>query len=1709
MATENSNVFSITGDNAQMRWPGGFNTDGYVELKYNGQDVIYVPKSFVNKGFAVGEAQYKYPKSAGGPEDYNKNVASGGNATWFGNLTFLDQSLYPFMKPANLGADFIDQYGKVTKAPTTRDYQGEQHFTSFDMREVPNFEDGYIIEKSVFDKAARLTAVGGNGWTRINDPARIPDGMGVGPDGKPAYIGYTEDRSGGTQRYDLFYVNAENSAGRYEFKWSKSLFNAFPALRFVDIAMRVVNPFYNLGRAISDFATGEGKIGDVALALVGANTPNAQGVTAAKGTMFEIPQIANATSKIADFYTAQLGLSPSQAAAAAKVTFDTGLGYLANGQNFEKAFANAAAGFVGSEVGGEVGKLVAGLGPEIQKITQATTGAATRAALLNEDVGLAAKTAFVSTAIPIAINGAIKSSGVKIPAQTRDAAIMVATELAMNPDADIEKVLSGAVSNILVDAAYKTAVTQLRASGISVTFNPEVEQRLKNFVKGAIEGRDPSQLINAELINAAANASAGQLKDWTAQQQGWDNWASRENAQRLYGKNVTPAQFNASATAILNAVLSNPNVDESALQAYVDAGYFSKEFVTKAVNKEYADLVNELDKRVTNESEAKEFFKDAFGREATTPEDMEIVNQYLNIAEDAARGSYYAAKLFQDDLKEFVYDGSNAGTREAAEAEAKARGYNTYMFDGETITIMPQSEVAQRTELVGKVLAEQGKTLATASDADIQRAVDLISKVPQGSLGGASIQDIVRGDAFQVGWKGGRYYFVDGSGNPMVLDPETGETAMIVEISGVGQGPSEQKVSMQDLATSDPEAYLQMASQLDDTVIGDLSDFFSNSFRAATLAAQATGNKTLIDGLQSIADKSKQPAAIVAQGFGEQVESIAKFFASVTGTSYDTNLIRSAQALKEWGAANQSKTTKEQEESFLRYIAEADGVSGKLKAIPAAIADNPLGFLTLVAKEGVQQVLPLWAARGVMALGKVAAYSTNAAVEGAQVWGSSASEVYDDAIRAGKSENEARAMASKAGFQGFVVAAVGNGVGDIPVVRKIIGDSVSDSFGDLLKGTARESVTEYFEELLTNANNQRIMTGEVNWDQAVTAATIGAGVGAGTTAGIMTGLNINRNAEVARDLEGNPVTLSELLSGTKQVDMRTVNMSTTVGTAKDGDTVTLGGLAVMPLTSGVSYDLFATTAPSILTNQNIVLGKDALGNDVTLATAMGQVTDKVGFDQVYNNLLNTTNTERTQAQKEVIEQSFKNAGYNTFTAKDVESLLNVNNPGGTQSFVTSAKAYAAPRVVESYLKDAGYTATPDEIETLLQQAAGMTPEQTRAAMDTYADSRVVSESEARAAYEALGLSRPTEEDVRALMGQYDQGQLGEKAEASLDRARYNSIMAEIDRLAADSGVDPSVIDTIKNDLNSQIESLGGDLEAVRGSIAERIAEAQKQTGQQVADLESRVSAEIQAAYDALNAEQKALADSLTQQGVDLRSAIDVAAAQGQQALTETEQRITGQVQQVADLLGKPTRQVTQADIDLVNQMVSGQQQVNTAYDANQDGKIDQADIDLLTRLMAGNVDVNEPWTPAAGTVWAPTGLFAEQAAEAERTRQAQAAEAERTRRAQADAALKTQRMGNINTMLGMLAQSPDIAGRQVTVKAPDPTRIGYIYDFNSIFANPAQEQMFVTPFSQPQRPLTTPTMPGVQRRPMGFTEGGQVRNELDDVNDELLKMLKG
>ena len=407
---------------------------------------------------------------------------------------------------------------------------------------------------------------------------------------------------------------------------------------------------------------------------------------------------------------------------------------------------------------------------------------------------------------------------------------------------------------------------------------------------------------------------------------------------------------------------------------------------------------------------------------------------------------------------------------------------------------------------------------------------------------------------------------------------------------------------------------------------------------------------------------------------------------------------------------------------------------------------------------------------------------------------------------------------------------------------------------------------------------------------------------------------------------------------------------------------------------------------------------------------------------------------------------------------------------------------------------------------------------------------MVDEGEAKAAYAALGLKKPTADDIKSLMGQYEETGLTEKAKANLDNARYNSIVAQLDDLTV--GANQQTLDAIalvKSDLATQVTDLGFKVDATKTELGGQITglstdvqakydaltnsqkaladqltaegvnrntaidKAKTELGGQITGL----STDVQAKYDALTNSQKALADQLTQQGVDLNTAVDTAKTEFTTALGETETRVTGEIQGVADLVGKPASEVTQGDIDYVKQFLAGGTgQGDLTYDYNGDGVVDASDQTALEGIVGGTGE-GSPSAPAAGSKWAATGIYgtlAENqaaaqkaiAAEAEATRATNARIAAANRNAATQQAQQTRRMGNVNSLMNMLGQANDINGQQVTVKPADPAKIGYVYDFDSIFANPTQEKMFGSPYGN-------------------YAQGGMVE---DDVNAELIKMLR-
>jgi len=84
---------------------------------------------------------------------------------------------------------------------------------------------------------------------------------------------------------------------------------------------------------------------------------------------------------------------------------------------------------------------------------------------------------------------------------------------------------------------------------------------------------------------------------------------------------------------------------------------------------------------------------------------------------------------------------------------------------------------------------------------------------------------------------------------------------------------------------------------------------------------------------------------------------------------------------------------------------------------------------------------------------------------------------------------------------------------------------------------------------------------------------------------------------------------------------------------------------------------------------------------------------------------------------------------------------------------------------------------------------------------------------------------------------------------------------------------------------------------------------------------------------------------------------------------------------------------------------------------------------------------------------------------------------------------------NLRDFLKMGEQGMFKGARMSTTPAP-LANIDYLYDFNSIFANPTQEGLFSSPYSTTTRNKAAAG---------GFAQGGQV----EDENDMLLRIIEG
>jgi hypothetical protein len=242
----------------------------------------------------------------------------------------------------------------------------------------------------------------------------------------------------------------------------------------------------------------------------------------------------------------------------------------------------------------------------------------------------------------------------------------------------------------------------------------------------------------------------------------------------------------------------------------------------------------------------------------------------------------------------------------------------------------------------------------------------------------------------------------------------------------------------------------------------------------------------------------------------------------------------------------------------------------------------------------------------------------------------------------------------------------------------------------------------------------------------------------------------------------------------------------------------------------------------------------------------------------------------------------------------------------------------------------------------------------------------------------------------------------------------------------------------------------------------------------------------------LSAEISGVEDTLTEEIGDVESTLT-------EEIGSVEETLGADIDVVADLVGKPAREVTQTDVDFVIDLIAQEnvsQELTTQYDVNADGIVDIADQTMLETALQGDIT-----TLADTSIFTPaTGLYAQQEQDTQAT-----LDAITDMNTQINTKIDTNtQQQNLRDFLEMGQQGMFRGARMSTTPAP-LANIDYLYDFNTIFANPTQESKFLSPYSTTTRskPANTPTGPMLAAS--GFAQGGQV----EDENDMLLRIIEG
>jgi len=828
----------------------------------------------------------------------------------------------------------------------------------------------------------------------------------------------------------------------------------------------------------------------------------------------------------------------------------------------------------------------------------------------------------------------------------------------------------------------------------------------------------------------------------------------------------------------------------------------------------------------------------------------------------------------------------------------------------------------------------------------------------------------------------------------------------------------------------------------------------------------------------------------------------------------------------------------------------------KMENIAGAISEQPTAFLTeYIGVEAVQELVPLavggvatLGAKGAaMALGKTLStrmaattgLSAAATSDIAESYGGTAAETYDRAyevaIKNGMSEAEAQDYAMnlsvKAGTVAATLTAVTLGSGSLALEKAILGkdevggflarglDELKSRISNGGKITIREGLTESIEEGAATAYRESHLaqldpTINVSGETAG-AALLGFLVGGPIAGGaygvqqtgdaysnVMAMFNPQVNAIVTNTpnttegVQSAADSLSELgFTGTTQTNLLNSINDAGYTSTQEAQSAFISANSDYQVTQD-EINQFTVAGDEAETSQAVVdyIDPRYVDTQEVIETAAEQgltITEEQAAEYVGQQDEASTLNEAAQAYDplattaEEAQSAFAEAGYNPTDAETSQFVME----GNEAEILSDIESYVDPRQVtteeaQSFFDELGFTPTEEEVANLVGQGDENFEATTSDEVGSYVDPRQVTEEEVRAAYAEAGLGETTQADIDRFIGQFD------PETADYDAGDFQSVIeSDIGEYlpTASSNIlreyvgAPSIVDDPNTEIDESRQATGlfAELESAQGAVDQLSTDfdlAIGDTQQQITDLGTDLSEDISGVETALGSQisgvETALGSQITDLGTDL----------------------TTDIQSVAELVGKPAQDVTQADIDFVadviaqNQVITEQQV--TQYDVTGDGIVDINDQTLLEQALGGGtVDL------ASTSQFAPTGIYGTvQDVQTDLTQQLdtnqqQAMDAIQQFETNQELAMQQNQEQTMNRLqqieqsfitniedqamreggrnfLQMALQAPDAAGQQVSVKTPDPLNLGYIYDFSSIFANPSQQALFPTPYAK-------------------------------------------